>query len=49
VVVEVQRDERGRATGALHLPLGTAMSIERDGAGNIVGVKPRAADDSPIA
>ena len=41
VVVEVQRDERGRATGALHLPLGSAMTIERDASGAIIGVKPR--------
>jgi len=38
---EVQPAERGRAAGALHLPLGSAMTIERDGAGNIIGVKPR--------
>jgi len=41
VVGEIQRDKRGRATGALHLPLGSAMTIERDGAGNIIGVKSR--------
>ena len=41
VVVEVQRDERGRATGALHLALSSLLTIERDGAGNIIGVKPR--------
>jgi len=25
----------------LHLPIGCAMTIERDGAGAIIGVKPR--------
>jgi hypothetical protein len=40
-VVEVQRDASGRPTGAVHLPLGSAMQFE-DASGAIVGVKPRA-------
>jgi len=44
VVVEVQRYEHGRTMGALHLPLGSAMSIAREARSSIIGVKPRAAD-----
>jgi len=49
VVVELQRDERGHATGALHLPIGGSMTIERNASGAIIGVKPRAVDDAPSA
>jgi hypothetical protein len=41
IVVEVQRDECGHAMGALQLPVSSAVTIERDGAGNIIGVVPR--------
>jgi hypothetical protein len=44
VVVEVQREANGRASGALHLPLGSAMSIERDASGETIGVEAQAAD-----